>query len=135
MKTSTIQKLDSFTLAYIEAALCYTNDELNDNGGDPLGKHYGINDISDETLDIIKRDCELFQYACAGYIKRVYYSHSGCSVDVLAGHDLFLTRNHAGAGYWDGDWSDEVESLLAEAAHAFGEFNLYVGDDGKIYNE
>lgn len=34
----------------------------------------------------------------------------------------------------DGDWSEPHATRLTEAAHAFGEVNLYVGDDGRIYH-
>jgi len=44
-----------------------------------------------------------------------------------------LTRCGHGCGFWDGDWADEVEGTLTEAAKRFGEVNLYVGDDGLIY--
>ena len=35
-----------------------------------------------------------------------------------AGHDFWLTRNHHGAGFWDGDW--EAGSRLTLDAHAYG---------------
>ena len=53
--------------------------------------------------------------------------------DGRAGHDFWLTRNHHGAGFWDGDWPEPQATALTDAAHAFGERNLYLGDDGRIY--
>ena len=50
-----------------------------------------------------------------------------------AGHDFWLTRNGHGAGFWDGDWPDRTGHRLSEAAKSYGEYHLYVGDDGKIY--
>lgn len=47
-------------------------------------------------------------------------------------HDLWLTANGHGAGFWDGDWGDYGDRLTA-AAKRIGETNLYVGDDGLIY--
>jgi hypothetical protein len=45
------------------------------------------------------------------------------------GHDLWLTQNHHGAGFWDrglGELGDE----LTTAAHAEGSADLYVDDEG-----
>lgn len=49
-----------------------------------------------------------------------------------AGHDFWLTRNGHGSGFWDGGWPEPAATRLTDAAHAYGEFNLYVGDDGMI---
>lgn len=49
------------------------------------------------------------------------------------GHDFYLTRNCHGAGFWDrgnGKMGDE----LTELAHPYGGFELYLGDDGLLYN-
>ena len=51
-----------------------------------------------------------------------------------AGHDFWLTRNHHGAGFWDGDWPEDVDEKLTEASHSWGEMDLYVGDDGRVYS-
>lgn len=48
------------------------------------------------------------------------------------GHDLWLTRNRHGAGFWDRGVG-KVGDDLTEAAHSLGESDLYVGDDGSIY--
>lgn len=48
-----------------------------------------------------------------------------------AGVDLFLTRNHHGAGFWDrhlGPVGDE----LTEKAHEMGSCDFYLGDDGRV---
>jgi hypothetical protein len=53
------------------------------------------------------------------------------------GHDFWLTRNRHGAGFWDrfyGDIPGEAHGrVLTEAAHIYGESDLYIGDDGRIY--
>lgn len=64
------------------------------------------------------------------------------------GHDLWLTRNHHGAGFWDGDYpAPYVDSegkpvavryptdgdYLTAMAHECGESTPYVGDDGLVY--
>ena len=118
-------KLDTFTRAYIECALWSSNDWSRDDGGDPLDKNYSADDIAPETLAKIVEDCALFQVACADYI--------GAESE-LAGHDFWLTRNGHGSGFWDGDWPEPEASLMSQASEAFGNIDLYVGDDGKIYS-
>lgn len=49
-----------------------------------------------------------------------------------AGHDLWLTQNGHGSGFWDGDWAT-VGAELTRKAGFMGESVLYAGDDGKIY--
>lgn len=50
-----------------------------------------------------------------------------------AGHDFWLTRNHHGAGFWDGDWPEAAGETLTNAAHSYGETDLYKGDDKLLY--
>jgi hypothetical protein len=38
-----------------------------------------------------------------------------------AGHDLWLTRNRHGAGFWDGGWPEPFASRATAWAHAYGE--------------
>lgn len=49
------------------------------------------------------------------------------------GHDFWLTRNGHGAGFWDGDYEENLGRFLTEQSKPYGEVNLYVGDDGDIY--
>lgn len=47
-------------------------------------------------------------------------------------HDLWLTRNGHGAGFWDRGHG-EVGDLLTEWVKAWGTIDLYQGADGYIY--
>lgn len=49
------------------------------------------------------------------------------------GHDIWLTRNHHGAGFFDHSYDSEMEKSLTTAAHNLKEVNLYLGDDGYLY--
>lgn len=46
--------------------------------------------------------------------------------DVLdyAAHDFILTRNHHGAGFWDGDWREPWGKVLTDLADSFGELEV-----------
>jgi hypothetical protein len=112
-----------FLQAYITAALWSTTDESTPAGGDFLDANYGPEDLAPQTLEKMKADCERFQAENAQDI---------ASDLELAGHDLWLTRNHHGAGFFDGDWP-EVGDRLTQACEAYPEVTLYVGDDGLLY--
>lgn len=117
-------KLDKFTLAYIECALWSSYDNSDSSGGNPLDSNYSIKDIAPETMKKIKEDCKKFQ---SDNLEDIQDNLEG------AGHDFWLTRNCHGAGFWDGDWPTSIGIHLTNKSHAFGECDLYVGDDGKIY--
>lgn len=125
--------LDEFTMAYLEAALWSTNDESDDNGGEPMDKNYDFDDIAPEALEKVKADCAKFQADNADWINRKHCLNYSTTPEARAGHDFWLTRNGHGAGFWDGDWSKESEAVLTVASKKFGEVNPYVGDDGKLY--
>jgi len=134
--------MDKFTEAYIVAALwSSTVDDPryptgSDNpGGEPMDKHYSIQDIAAETLANMEADCKSFQNRAA--IAGIDFDddigkQTQCSPEEYAGHDFWLTRNHHGCGFWDGDWKEPAATELTNLAHSFGECNLYVGDDGRI---
>lgn len=120
-----VVNMDKFTRAYIECALWSTNDNSNDQGGDPLDKNYSIEDLAPETLKYMIADCSAFQ---------TLFWEDLSDLDLeQAGHYFWLTRNRHGAGFWDGDYAKEVGKRLTDASHKFGEVDLYVGDDRKIY--
>lgn len=111
--------MDAFTRAYIEAALWSSTDD----DGESLDL-YTVDDLAPETLAEMKADCEAFQSE--------HEADIGGDLE-RAGHHFWLTRNRHGAGFWDGDWIEEVGKRLTKASHAYGEVDLYVGDDGLIH--
>ena len=120
--------VDEFTRAYMECALWSTNDESTTDGGVPMDTNYSIEDIEEQTLAKMLSDCNRFQlhYGCL-----VEAETMGVSNWKRAGHDFWLTRNNHGAGFWDGDWP-RGDALTRICTDVFGEFLLYVSDDGKI---
>ena len=126
-------ELDDFTKAYLITALWSSTDSST---GEPLDKNYGFEDFAPKTLKKMKKDCDIFQKSHAEAIKdhppHGFLGDGQNSPLAKAGHDFWLTRNHHGAGFWDGDWPVIGEKMTA-ASHDFGEVDLYVGDDGKIY--
>lgn len=114
-----MRDIDTFTAAYITCALWSSTDD-NDI---PLDSNYSIEDIAPGTLAAMVADCIKFQTDNMEMI-----------IDDLgrAGHDFWLTRNGHGTGFWDGDWPEHGDALTVECKK-YGECDLYVGDDGRIY--
>ncbi len=117
--------LDVMLAAYIAAALWSSTDEADESGGEPLDANYGAEDLEPDALAKMTADCTAFLTANAADIGSEFSD---------AGNDFWLTRNGHGCGFWDGDWPKEAGKRLTDAAHWFGEVNLYVGDDGKLYH-
>ena len=129
-----LPSLDSFTDAYVKAALWSTNDEADDSGGEPLDSNYSVEHMDSETLQRMINDCAHFQKIYGHLLSDENFTgRSQSSVEEMAGHDFWLNRNGHGAGFWDGDWAAPVDNILDKASHSFVEFDLYVGDDGRIY--
>jgi hypothetical protein len=114
--------MDTFTQAYFEAALWSSNDNSDEQGGEPLDKNYGIEDIDPATRDKMIDDCTDFQQRYRGSL-----DESGVD-SAQAGHWFWLSRNGHSAGFFD-----DGHDALQEAAKSYGEFDLYVGDDGRIH--
>lgn len=97
-------------------------------------------DLAQETLDAMQADCERFYNEQCGAIHcenapvaRDFDGPIAAREAGMAGHDFWLTRCGHGAGFWGGDWPEPYATQLTDAAHAFGNVDLYIGDDGKIY--
>jgi hypothetical protein len=118
------EAVEEFLASYIETALWSSMDESNPEGGDPMDANYGSEDIHPDTLKEMEKD------------SRDFLQTNWRDIDgkfSLAGHDFWLTRNHHGAGFWDGDWPKEIGRRLTEASHPYGGFNLEIGDDNLVH--
>ena len=123
--------MDKFTQAYIVAALWSSTD----GESNPLDANYDATDIAPTTMDRIKEDCRRFQAENAKLLTEAYglYRITGeHTVEEQAGHDFWLTRNRHGAGFWDRGLGNTGMHLTA-MAHAYGECEIYVGDDKQLH--
>jgi len=129
--------------AYVNTALWSSTDETDESGGNPLDDNYSIDDLTPETLVKMQADLDKF----FTFLERAqdgdrtllesaleYAGSSGGDNDAEGTicHDFWLTRCGHGAGFWDGDYG-HIGDRLTEAAKKFGNVDLYVGDDGLIY--
>ena len=145
-ESPTYQSLDAFTRAYIEAAFWTEEEQLTESMGEEmpgiiiqaatLESRYdresapSFDMLAESALEQIKQDCAHFQTAYSLLLHDLYFSHDFDPSQ--AGHDFWLTRNGHGAGFWDRGLG-LLGDKLTEAAQAFGETSLYIGDDGLIY--
>ena len=128
-----MKKFDEFTEAYIKCALWSTCDESTPEGGEPFDVNYDASDLSPECLAVMVEDCERFKEKNAlDIVEWDHHTSYTATAWGQAGHDFWLTRNRHGAGFWDGDWPEEVGERLTEASDAFGEVDLYVSDTGEV---
>jgi hypothetical protein len=121
---------------YLETALWSSTDtnHFDENGkyaggGENLDASYSVEDFAAEALAQAIDDCRRFQSVNTRLLAQAYAHGRN---EGSAGHDFWLTRNHHGAGFWDGDYPKEVGDKLTDAAHAFGELNPHA-ENGKVY--
>ena len=107
---------DSFTVDYLEAIEWTLDEEYADKA---IG-------FSKEAIAKAKEDCEAFQEANEDDLT-AYETETGYT----GGVDLWLTRNHHGAGFWDRGLED-LGQRLTDAAQ-LGSQDAYLGNDNLIY--
>lgn len=104
-----------------------------DRDGTPLDRLDA--EPSEELLAILSADWQQFcdQAIALGFEPeehRATMLHPDCGGDDWAAvaHDFILTRNHHGAGFWDGGWHQPWGDHLTALAHSFGPIECYVSD-------
>lgn len=124
---------------FVDAMLWASNDESNEQGGEPLDRNYGREDIAPNTLRRIAGFIANFHDAAQTQFPEGTPTHDDGSElgSEQGGHDLFLTAAGHGVGFWDGDWGDDGDTLT-EIVKAIGGRDIeyggpYIGDDGMIY--
>lgn len=116
---------DAFTQAYIEAMFFTDTGEEGQPAADAR--------LAPATVARACADCKAFQEGPARGLLHEAYART--YTPGQAGHDLWLTRNGHGAGFWD---RPELESgalgdRLSKLAKALGHVDLYAGDDGLLW--
>lgn len=128
-----IHETDSEETAWRDAAECAGT--VTDGN---LDNFFDLSDFAPDTLAKCAADCAKFQADNAATIQAaIDTGEVKCGPDFdeteRAGHDFWLTRCGHGCGFWDGDWPKPYSDKLTAAAKAFGNVDLYVGDDGAIH--
>lgn len=119
-----VRDVDAVLHHYIIAALWSSVDDDDE----PMDRNYSRDDIAPESIDAMRVDVVR---ACR---ETATLEGVDAWTDDQFGHDLWLTRNGHGAGFWDREFgTDGLGELLSDVAHELGESTLYVGDDGYLY--
>lgn len=109
--------------AYLECALwASTYDD-----GSPMDDDSTIQDLADDVLADALHDIATFEEMAADLLSEAALDSE------QVGHDLWLTRNRHGAGFWDRGLPSKIGNGLTALAHSMGSYDLYEGDDGKIH--
>jgi len=110
---------------YIGTAL-WTSPDYDDDGNatNDLDLNYDRDDMAPEAVASMRTDLHDFVTSNWDDVKDMEPGRCG--------HDFWLTRNRCGAGFWDRGLGERGDRLTANA-HPYGESNLYVGDDGRVY--
>lgn len=117
---------------YLIAALWSSTDESDEKGGNPIDDNFTIHDIEPETIREAIRDCAYFEAIAGEEVLEKAMEESGQGYDHI-GHNFWLTRNHHGAGFWDGDYP-ETGDRLTSLAEKFPEVNPFVDwEAGTVY--
>lgn len=117
----TLRGLDAFTQGYLDAMFWTEAEEC---------EGLDVSDLAPHALAKVVGICATFQHQHEGLLSDAYALNPDYSEE-RAGHDLWLTSNGHGAGYWDrglGLIGDE----LTQAAQGLGVY-VYRGDNGKLY--
>ena len=113
--------MDAFVNQYLHTMLWASTG----NDAEPLSRNYRVSHCAPETVEKAIEDCRKFRDDNAEDLKGLDHSH--------AAHDLWLTRNHHGCGFWDGDYEEKKGKRLTAYCDQLGELTPYEGDDGLIY--
>jgi hypothetical protein len=119
---------NDFLAGYIECALWASSEQREDQPN--YGEDFTGFDLAPGTRKKMAQECADFEEANAADLALAYESPVGYNA-ARAGHDFFLTRNRHGAGFWDRGLG-EVGDRLTEAAHSYGEQNLYQDDEDEL---
>lgn len=127
------KKIDAIFRQYVVTALW---SETETDTGEPLDSNYGTEDINESDRERMRDDCMRFYLANRDDIEAVIGKtgpYGNREIDYSdIGHDFWLTRQHHGAGFWDGDYPEPQAERLTRSAKAFGDCFL-LADNGKVY--
>jgi len=128
--------MEKFVDSYLETAFWATC-EYDENGdmGENLDENYDPDvDLDSESKEQIVNELTDFVEENKFFILKAM--RRTANDETQLGHDLWLTRNGHGVGFWDGDWIDcqykDYGQDLTKMAEDLGTQDLYA-QDGKVF--
>lgn len=116
--------VDAVVAAVEDGLTCLVWQATGDDGEPLESSGWQASDITAESVTEFARDLADFWHGNHPDLKDLDAGQ--------VGHDFVLTRNGHGAGFWDRGLGEQGDRLT-EACRPYGTFDLYVGDDGKLY--
>lgn len=114
--------MNPFVRHYLIAALY-----LETDGDFPLDRNYTVESFSVEAVERAVKDCDRFRSDAVELLAAF-----GEQDDEDIAYNFWARRNNHGVGFWDGDYPEHGEQLT-ENSQRFGEVDVVVGDDNKLY--
>ena len=141
-KSKNIQKIID---SYLECALWTDGEELEEQEKKNNQETYKIDDENwdeSEIKDLIDDlDINIHNFDEDSLIKtyldiKKFLKIVGFAIDDIdesdIGHDLWLTRNGHGSGFWDRGYDNDISDILTNAAKSLGSAYLFLNEQGKI---
>ena len=120
--------VDDVLYSYIEAALWSSSNSDNEDGDDSNLEGFKV---SKECEDKFRAMIEKFITDNSALIEK-----AECQARNKAqqfGHDLWLTQNRHGCGFWEApDWSEKEGAELTALAQKLPEIYLFINDDNLV---
>lgn len=117
-------------LGYLEAALWTEEERLGQEYDDlDFNVHNFTEDAEIDVYEDIRKFISVLSEKTIAFLKA-----DGIEPSQI-GHDLWLTRNGHGAGFWDRGLDEEITKDIMDSVKNLKELNLFVGDDGKFVFE
>lgn len=129
-----MSKVDSRTqnefLQSFLVALLWSTPHGEDQEDGNLDDNHDLQDIHPDTVSGLQKLCNQFLDENLADIQALIDEEEGYTF-ATAGHDLALSVNGHGAGFFDK--GNDTADRLQEAANKLGQVDAYLGDDGVIY--
>ena len=110
--------IDAATRAYLACALWSSTDDNDDS----YDEKFQVSNFCADAVDAAKADVKSFKEQ-AGTL-------TAGLTDSDIGHDLWLTRNRHGAGFWGR--GHEHGDALTSIVDGFGERHIFINEDGRL---
>ena len=125
----TLSVTDTFITTALEAHLECALWSSTDDDGVPLDANFTIFDFTPAARVRLEADLRDFAHAARTLLEGAVTVGDLTPSDI--GHDLWLTRNGHGAGFFDRGLGN-VGDALTGIAYALGTVDLYVTDSGRV---
>jgi len=124
--------------SYLECALWTEEDNLEEDDDNDYKEIYGDNEDSELKKIVPDVDINIHNFSddskITAYLDiKKFLELAGDAVNDISesdlGHDIWLSRNGHGAGFFDRGYDNDIEKRLMDAAEALGEIHIFISDD------